>query len=94
MNRDRSTLRKRLLLVADDRNDTGRVEHMMALDLRNAGFEVVYLGGPLSSEAIETSAIQEGVDLICLAVAPNEKSSSPGSIYDIYEGAWSLGANI
>ena len=67
--------RQRLLLVTNGLNGSTLAERKIACCLRDAGFEVVYVGGPLSPEAITTSAMQEGVDLICLATVSDMESS-------------------
>ncbi len=59
--------RKRLLLVARGMEGNGQAEYDMAYRLMKAGFEVVYVGGLLSQKAIEISALQEGVDFVCMA---------------------------
>ena len=85
MNRDgyynNNSRRKRLLLASNGKIGTHREEELaIACRLRDAGFEVVYVGGLPIPEAIAASAIQEGVDMVCLSMISDEASSFLGKI--------------
>ncbi len=87
MNRDRNydntSRKKRLLLAANGKVGTHREEELAtACLLRDAGFEVVYVGSVLIPEAIAASAIQEGVDLVCLSMTSDKVSFFRSRICD------------
>jgi methylmalonyl-CoA mutase cobalamin-binding domain/chain len=82
--------RRRLLLATDGRKAFDRAECRVACCLRDAGFEVVHIEGPISPRAIACSAIQECVDLICLATASQKK---PGFRRNVSEQLIESGAD-
>ncbi len=64
------------VLIAESGYSVNEVEILgVARSFSDAGYEVIYLGGPLTSEQVATAAVQEDVDLIGLNFISGEDTS-------------------
>ncbi|MFH2010199.1 MAG: cobalamin B12-binding domain-containing protein [bacterium] len=95
-----TTQKRRVLLAKPGLDGHDRGVKVVALALRDAGFEVIYTGLRQSVEAIVSAAMQEAVDVIGLSILSGSHMSICERMWGQLLGAgmqdkiWIVGGNI